>query len=434
MQFSTYNIVLNLDDQLILLNTLSLNMVEVGQEDATLIKQGQFNKLNDELKRELEDGEFVVEDALKEKDDYLKSFKAQQDAKLLSIKLLLSTTCNSKCVYCYQQFAGYTTQTIKESEVNSFCRWLQQYCLKNSIESVSIELFGGEPLLASSQIPGLFAQLNRIKSTLNIPVELSIITNTSLLTKELAKLLCENDVELKISLDGKKETHDSRRPLKNGMSSFECTISSIKEFADLGRVDLVTVRYNIDKNNYNDIEAVAKQLYDLGVQRFYCGEVMFRGKETTYSPNTISSLEMIKKGWVTNMYSILKKYGYSNSICEIDLYKPCQFYCTHGYVVSPTLEVAKCDELLDIKEYQIGKINADGELVLSNDNYQKSISNSPEKDTKCWNCNLLPICGRGCPIEAMNTTGSPYNHVCENVDLIKEKLKLLLSNYNECNS
>ncbi|MCQ2208175.1 MAG: hypothetical protein MJZ02_08165, partial [Paludibacteraceae bacterium] len=74
-------------------------MVEVGQEDATLIKQGQFNKLNDELKRELEDGEFVVEDALKEKDDYLKSFKAQQDAKLLSIKLLLSTTCNSKCVY-----------------------------------------------------------------------------------------------------------------------------------------------------------------------------------------------------------------------------------------------------------------------------------------------------------------------------------------------
>lgn len=434
MQESTYNVILELDHEFILLNTLSLNMMSLSVEESKLLQQGKYNNIENETYTDLVEGGFLVEDAKQEKVEYLKSFIAQQESKNLSIKLLLSTTCNSKCVYCYQQFAGYTAQTITGSEVSSFCKWLQQYCSDNAIESLSIELFGGEPLLASSQIPNLLNQLNFIKSTLNIPIDLAIITNTSLLTKELAKLLCENDVELKISIDGRKDTHDYRRPLKNGVSSYESTFSAIKLFAEYGRVDLVTVRYNLDKNNYHDIEFVAKQLHELGVQRLYCGEVMFRGKKTPYTPNTITTLEMIKKGWITNIYSILSKYEYTNNICNIELYKPCQFYCKHSYVVSPTLEIAKCDELLDIKEYQIGKISPLGELVLSNDNYNKCTTNTPEKDNKCWNCNLLPICGRGCPIEAMNTTGSPYNHVCENIELMKEKIKLLLSNYDDSNS
>jgi uncharacterized protein len=427
MEWSNYNIILDYDHELLFLNSLSLNLIPITTNIKDIICSSSPNSLPTTFLEDFIKGGFVINDRVEERKSYIDSFKNAINEKVLSVKFLLSTTCNSACVYCYQKFAGYYAQIIDVKKIDIFFMWVDNYVRLNRIKEFSLELFGGEPLLAHQYFPYLFKKLSEFKSNNNIKTQVSIISNLSLLTDDLIQILVDNDVEFKISIDGNKQVHDSRRHLKNGESSYDKTVEAIKKIAQLGRIDLVTARMNVDKNNIGEVSYVADLMHNLGVQRFYCGIVHFRRKTTNYSPYIFSEKDLILGGINKELFDIVSKYGYADTPCSISLYEPCQFYRKHSYVISPILEVAKCDELLDIREQQIGRIDDDGVMVFMNDNYNLATTNTPDMDPECKECNYLPLCGRGCPIAAMNETGSPFNHVCMNKELLKDKIKLLLS-------
>ena len=61
----------------------------------------------------------------------------------------------------------------------------------------------------------------------------------------------------------------------------------------------------------------------------------------------------------------------------------------------------------------MGNISADGVLSLNVSEYEKSINRSPTDFVECLNCKLLPLCGSGCSIRALNTKGIPHRSFCE---------------------
>jgi uncharacterized protein len=179
---------------------------------------------------------------------------------------------------------------------------------------------------------------------------------------------------------------------------------------------------NIDKQNLHNVEALAKVLYNMNIRKFYCGRVLFRGKQTAYDINVISTDEF-DKSYDWELYKILKKYGYANVPAHFEINTSCQFHNKYGYVVSPNLEVAKCDELLDLPEYRIGYINDEGKLVKTNDNYGKQTKTNPSDFEECNDCKLLPICGAGCPIVSLNAKGDLYSSNCkETLDSVRNKI------------
>ncbi len=432
MKFSRYNIEIDIDGNRMLMNTVSLDLLPIDS-DFPLCQNGiDSAKLSSEQISMLQEGGFIVDDALDELQVIEDKFDAEKTESLMSVKLLLSTECNSNCQYCYQHFANYENSTISDAQIRTFVLWVNNYVVENNIQKFSLELFGGEPLLASKHLPLLFDLLNELKSNrLFSEFSVSIITNTSLFTDQILSLLVKNDVEFKFSIDGPKNVHDNRRPLKNGTSSYDKTIEAIKKIKEMGRIDLVTARFNLDKGNIECLENVAQSLHELGVERLYCGRVFFRGKSTPYSTNIINEKSYYQNGMCLKIFHVLSKYGYSDTPCVIEPSRVCQFYRLHSYVVSPKLEVAKCDELLDIKEQRVGYIDSSGSLKKIGENYQLQTGKTPSKDTECKNCAYLPICGMGCPIEAMNLTGSPLNHVCMNKEQLQEKIKILLMVNNE---
>lgn len=432
MKFSKYNIEINVDGNRMLMNTASLDLLPIDSEFPLCQNEIDFAKLSSEQISMLQESGFIVDDALDELQVIEAKFDAEKTESLMSVKLLLSTQCNSNCQYCYQHFANYESMTINDTQIRVFVMWVNDYVEKNNIQSFSLELFGGEPLLASKQLPLLFDLLNELKSKRHFgEFSISIITNTSLFTDQILTLLIKNDVEFKFSIDGPKNVHDSRRPLKNGTSSYDKTLETIKKIKEMGRIDLVTARFNLDKENVECLENVAQTLHELGVERLYCGRVFFRGKSTPYSTNVINEKSYYQNGICLKIFHVLSKYGYSDTPCVIESSRVCQFYRLHSYVVSPKLEVAKCDELLDIKKQQVGYIDSSGLLKKVGQNYQLQTERAPSKDIECRNCAYLPICGMGCPIEAMNLTGSPLNHACMNKELLQEKIKVLLKVNNE---
>ena len=97
---------------------------------------------------------------------------------------------------------------------------------------------------------------------------------------------------------------------------------------------------------------------------------------------------------------------------------------------SPNLEIAKCDELLDNDEFKIGYLNDVGELIYTNDNYQKQIEMSPGNNETCRNCKLLPMCASGgCPVETLNLKDTIYSYSCTAVNYksIEKKIENIIN-------
>lgn len=93
---------------------------------------------------------------------------------------------------------------------------------------------GGEPLLAVDTIDKLSTEFQSICKENHIQYFAGIITNGSLLTREIVKRLNELDVNFyQITVDGSKATHNQRRPLKGGGETYDLILKKIEECYDL---------------------------------------------------------------------------------------------------------------------------------------------------------------------------------------------------------
>jgi len=420
---SYYNLFFAFHNSYFIYNTYHSTLAEIEPKVSDALQMEDLDKLDKKTLNKLQEGGFIIPVGRDEYSEYLKFFKRKTREPRLTIKLMLSTSCNCDCVYCYQKSADLKQETIGMKEVGILGNWIVNEIDQFQIEDVDVELFGGEPLLASNVIPELYNIFNRIMDNRNIPFHTSIITNGTLLTDDLVNLIVTNNVLLKVTIDGVGEVHNQRRRiLKSSVDSYKKIISNLKHIIDVGRSDLVEVRMNLDRQNISEVSKLASELHTIGVTNFYCGRVLFRGKKTSYDDNIISDLEFDKEiDW--KLFELLREYGFVNSPSILEIRLPCQFYNKFGYVVSPSLNVAKCDELVDIKEHEIGYINNDGQLVIKGDNYSKQISLTPDDFEECKECKLLPLCGSGCPIVALNEKENLYTNSCSvNLESVEFKL------------
>lgn len=432
LRHSNYNIFFNINNKEYVFNALNCELAEIDPMIKRSLESHCISDICNSDITDLLEGGFVLPKGINEHENYMNLFDEKKNEKSLSIKLLLATSCNSDCIYCYQSLASYNSELINVKQIDVIGKWISNEIENNQIKDVNIELFGGEPLLAKSIIPKLYELLSEIVRKHSIKLTTAIITNATLLSDDLIKIFIENDVEMKITIDGVGDKHNRRRKLKGSKKDgYEIVFNSLKNIIKAGGVDLIGIRMNVDKLNIEEVEAVAIELHKLGIKKFYCGRVLFRGKNTDYDKNLIAEIDYDKEIDLKLFY-IFQKYGFANTPSNLDLKYSCQFHNKHGYVVSPSLKVAKCDELLDLPKHQIGYINDEGILVHTNDNYKKQTSSSPADYEECRDCKLLPLCGGGCPIVSLNKKGSLYSSTCcINENTVKYKLINILKTMEE---
>lgn len=122
------------------------------------------------------------EDVLKDKYEM-----ATFDTHKRSIKLVLGMACNFKCSYCHQ--GKEKIYHVSEEQLKSVCEELN----KEDISKTNIFLWGGEPLLYLNEIRYLVKHLK--------PLKFTIITNGSLLTKELIDEFYQENIVIGVSHD-----------------------------------------------------------------------------------------------------------------------------------------------------------------------------------------------------------------------------------------
>jgi uncharacterized protein len=140
-----------------------------------------------------------------------------------TIEILITTNCNLKCAYCFEK-----KERGKKIDVEKLFELFRAFpALK------SFSLFGGEPLLAMDVIESVInyiendTSINENTRSTQLNSVRGIITNGILVPKLIEKIK-KNKLNLQLSFDGCRESHDINRVFPNGKETFDLLLETIK--------------------------------------------------------------------------------------------------------------------------------------------------------------------------------------------------------------
>lgn len=414
MKSSFYNLCFHGEGFVRVFNTHRGTLCDVPIEVESMLNKGHINEIDSENYEVLVNLGMLVESDVDEVAEYLGRYEESKNRSgALSVMLFMATSCNLGCPYCYQSAPSKPGNVIRKEALDRFVSWVKWEIVNNAIASLELKFYGGEPLLARLLMPGFIAALNRVCSEGGIPVVYDIVTNATLFDESLIRLFVENSIRMQITLDGSGETHDKRRAWKgSGKGSFEEIFANLELIANYGGAHLINLRMNVDQENISEVGELARRARALGIGTFTCGRIHFREKQTEYQDKMLS-FESFDETFDLEIFRILAPLGYADSPANLDSRDTCLYHWKRGFAVSPSLDLFKCDELIDHPEYRVGSIDDNGVPVMNVIEYEKAVSRKPTDFESCTSCRYLPQCGSGCSIRALNAKGTPHLNFCE---------------------
>ncbi|MFA6402700.1 MAG: radical SAM protein [Salinivirgaceae bacterium] len=360
---------------------------------------------------------------LKNKEDDINLFKkhftlTRYKSKTLRLTIAPTTDCNFRCPYCYEE--GITYETMNKGTEQLVCEYINE----SSEDTVRIDWYGGEPLLAFDKILNICNYVKNHKKTLII----GMVTNGFLLTKERVNaLLNYNIADIQITLDGIGSEHENTRIHKDGEQTFDKIIENISYILNETNI-FCSIRVNVSK---------VKDEYQQVLQYF---EEHFKGLNYKIHPGFVRDYSGLKPD-LTNgncnngmdfkeKVSLYRKnYKFKKNINFPTLkWNDCSARSFETYVIAPDGNFYKCWEDIHNKSLAIFNIHNKGYF---NDNLSNKYLFTADvlSDNRCLNCNVLPICGGGCPASRIrHADDSRFKHDC---DVYKNNIEEFLTYYYE---
>ncbi len=326
-------------------------------------------------------------------DEYL-NIKLQKhikrfDREQMNLTIAPTLHCNFNCDYCFEKSRP---QIYMSDEVeNGIMQFIKRH---DTIKTLYVTWYGGEPLLNFKRIKNLTHQIKK----LNINYFASIITNGYLLTQDkIDDFLDLNIRYIHITLDGPKEVHNARRPHVTNSNSFDVIYDNmlrLKPFLENKKMKL-SVRVNVDKTNedyYHEIyQKIENDFKDANVS-IYCGIV----KKTYGSCSSIDDILMDNQEQAVFNISQFKKYGIkSPNFFPIKHNGECIARQIYGYLIDPLGDIYKCWTDTGNTAEKIGNVM---EANVNTTKLTRYLTGADVFDNKeCQDCFFLPVCGGGCP-------------------------------------
>ncbi|MET7847986.1 radical SAM/SPASM protein FxsB, inactivated metallohydrolase extension form [Streptomyces avermitilis] len=156
-----------------------------------------------------------------------------RDSSIQQLVLKIHSRCNLACDHCYvYEHEDQSWQTrpvlIAEETLDKVAHRLAAYTVDRNLESVSVILHGGEPLLVGpTRLRNICAQLRSVLDPLTT-LDLRIHTNGVRLNRPHLEILKEFDVKVGISLDGDRAANDRHRLDHRGRSSYDRVVQAVE--------------------------------------------------------------------------------------------------------------------------------------------------------------------------------------------------------------
>jgi uncharacterized protein len=370
-----------------------------------------------EIIRQLSKGGFLLKEEFDES-IFLKEIQEESvfEPRIDGMYILPTLACNFSCKYCdiiqgdlrkdhHRRMEKMSKETMKKG-IDLF---INNVSKTRDIKKWII-FYGGEPLLYPDLVKFGVEYLRKEEILFAFGkrgVDISLLTNGSLIEDDMIKFFKDFNVGVGISLDGREADNDKMRQYPDGKGTFKDAVRGLKI---LQKHSLNPgISFTIGTHNLNELEENTRFLVEeLGV------------KSVNY--NILNEIEVAKNpAFVEAKLAIDKIINVSHYLEEKDSYEDRiarrwpsfiekNYYfndcagCGGQIVLLPDRHIGPCHVFSGSKRYFI-PLKED--IDFRNEPIWKEWARrSPFNTPQCYNCNLISICGGGCPYRGYCRKGS----------------------------
>lgn len=426
---SKYFYVYYFEDKAVFWNSLHMNTTVMCKELAEKILLG--------LKRKLTKEEFVKEVGFEvlqmlerncyicfdEQKDIAQINKLKKDAieiELQNLVMLSTNKCNFDCVYCQIEkniSEANKLKSMTQEVANSVLDYFYDNCSMDREKTITIT--GGEPLLNWEVVTNI---IQKVRGKFSDETRIVLFTNGSLVTKDIAVFLKENNVQVLVSFDGTKEIFNSVRLTKDRTDGFTQALNGYKLLAQEGCNIGISAVGGV--HNVKELDKLKKFFSSLKPSSvgFNISHMLIKKENPTY----ISSEEYAEL--LIELYEYLagKDIYLENISRVIDSFvkkrprlRECQAQ-GRGMTVAPDGTYGPCKSLL-VSGVFARKLHTNIK-ISEQDIFKQWAKRSVVSCEKCKMCPALTICGGGCGYDSYVKNEGDFCKIDTDICLYSKKI------------
>ena len=349
-----------------------------------------------------------------------------------SLCLHIAHDCNLRCGYCFASTGSFGhDRGLMSPEVA--CRAVD-FLLEHggSRKHAEIDFFGGEPLLNMATVRAAVAYIRKREAETGKIFNLTLTTNAVLLSQENLDFLNQENIQLILSIDGRREVHDRMRPFAGGAGSYDKVLANMHKAVDSRQGANYYARGTYTAYNL-DFAADVLALADEGFGRLSVEPVV--AKDAPYGlceaqlPELFAQYDLLAAEYLRRHRD---GNGFDFFHFNVDLENgPCLTKRLSGcgagheyYAVTPEGDLYPCHQFVGRDDFKVGTVFAGiDQPDLCDEFRQAHVLTKPE----CRRCWARFYCSGGCHANAEAFHGSihqPYELGCE---LQKKRLECAIA-------
>lgn len=183
--------------------------------------KGEIQEVVNELKELENGGAYNAEEVLPS--------GGNSETVIKSMCLHVAHDCNLRCQYCFAdtgEFCGQRMLMSFETGKKALEFLMER---SGSRKNLEVDLFGGEPLMNFDVVKQIVEYGRELEAKHNKHIDFTITTNAVLLNSEIIEFINKEMYNVVISIDGRKDVHDSVRKTINGKGSYDVIVSNAKK-------------------------------------------------------------------------------------------------------------------------------------------------------------------------------------------------------------
>lgn len=195
----------------------------------------------------------------------IQDFKDHQTV-VKALCLHIAHDCNLACQYCFAEEGEY--KGSRELMSLSVGKKALDFLIAHSGErrNLEVDFFGGEPLLNWEVIKELVRYGREQEALYHKRFRFTLTTNGVLLNDEIMEFANREMANVVLSIDGRKEVHDSMRPFSKGAGSYDLILPKFQKFANARKQENYYVRGTFTRHNL-DFSKDVLHLADAGFRQ-----------------------------------------------------------------------------------------------------------------------------------------------------------------------
>lgn len=373
---------------------------------------GNFELISESTLIELMSLEVIVRADEDEFEEVLRqNIAALQHSKTLDVTIQPTANCQLGCTYCGQ------VHQKKNVDAGTSVKITDRICanlVRGNYEALSVEWFGGEPLMAFSEILRMSDRLIGFCADKGIRYDARMITNGLSFKPAVFQQLLEKQVtHFQITLDGLGKTHDLMRITKEGAKTFDIILKNIIDVTSLPeymeRRCSILVRINVNERSVKTLFKLIDLLASHGLQHKrvridFAPIVDWGGNNAQKDSLTADSFGVAEIDWM--MYAIKKGFTFGRVVPNKKI-GPCMVVKPDSEVYDAGGNIYPCYEYpytpkYETPEYRIGHVDTIDTVRNANAVTKNWFTDIKGDISPCKSCNLFPVCGGGCPKQWYN--------------------------------